>query len=123
MRLGRGDRKRRSPAESELAADEANTLAAEVPALLEEASGVDWYHRAGNEADRAAYKLCLLRRARSGARGGSEYGDEAVRVMLAAASPDALVWLASRAISYMDENGFPEDLEPWFGEMSSSGDA
>jgi hypothetical protein len=30
------------------------------------------------------------------------------------ASPDAVLWLASRAISYMDENGFPEAVEPWF---------
>jgi len=28
-------------------------------------------------------------------------------------SPAAIVWLASRAISYMDENGYPESLEPW----------
>ena len=58
------------------------------------------------------------RSAGSGARaagryGGPQHGDEAVRVILAAASPEALVWLASRAISYMDENGFPEAVAPW----------
>lgn len=118
MRLGRRDRKNRSRAESELAAAEADALAAELPALLDKASGVDWYHRAGNEADLAAYKLCLLRRARAGARGSSQHGDEAVRAALAAASPEALAWLASRAISYMDESGFPDDMERWFGDMS-----
>jgi hypothetical protein len=24
-----------------------------------------------------------------------------------------VLWLASRAISYMDETGFPEAVEPW----------
>ncbi len=43
-----------------------------------------------------------------------QHGDEAVRDSLQQASPDALVWLASRAISYMDESGFPEAVEPWF---------
>ena len=33
--------------------------------------------------------------------------------MLAAVSPEAVLWLASRAISYMDESGFPEAVEPW----------
>ena len=37
----------------------------------------------------------------------------AVRAALAEASPEAVIWLASRAISYMDENGFPEAAEPW----------
>jgi hypothetical protein len=26
----------------------------------------------------------------------------------------AVVWLLSRAISYMDESGFPEAVAPWF---------
>jgi hypothetical protein len=34
-----------------------------------------------------------------------------VRIALADASPEAVVWLASRAISYMDENDFPENVE------------
>jgi hypothetical protein len=42
------------------------------------------------------------------------YGDEAVRIALGEASTPALVWLASRAISYLDESGFPEAVEPWF---------
>jgi hypothetical protein len=55
-----------------------------------------------------------LRRARGGEKGGPEHGDEAVRQVLGDASSPALVWLASRAISYMDETGFPEAVEPWF---------
>jgi hypothetical protein len=37
-----------------------------------------------------------------------------VRIVLSSASPAALVWIASRAISYMDESGFPEAVEMWF---------
>jgi hypothetical protein len=39
-----------------------------------------------------------------------------VRAVLADASPQAVLWLASRAISYMDESGFPEAVEPWLAE-------
>jgi hypothetical protein len=116
MRIRSGNKKRLSTSESELAAGDAERLEQEVPSLVDEAVGVEWYSRAGNDVDLAAYKLCLLRRARSGERGGTFHGDEAVRAALAAASPEALVWLASRTISYLDENGFPDDLEPWFGE-------
>jgi hypothetical protein len=48
--------------------------------------------------------------------GGHLHGDEAVRIALGGASDSALVWLASRAISYMDESGFPETVERWFPE-------
>jgi hypothetical protein len=34
-----------------------------------------------------------------------------VRDALASVPPEALVWIASRAFSYMDENGFPEAIE------------
>lgn len=116
MRFRGSDRKRRTTSESELAAGEADRLAEEVPALVDRAVGVEWYSQAGNDVDRATYKLCLLRRARSGERGATFHGDEAVREALGGVSPEAVVWLASRAISYLDENGFPDDLEPWFGE-------
>jgi hypothetical protein len=43
-----------------------------------------------------------------------EHGDAAVRAVLAEASPEALVWVTSRAISYMDENGYPESVERMF---------
>ena len=74
-----------------------------------------WYHEHGNNADRAAY----MRSAGCVARGRASTqspaaGDEAVRAALTQASPDAVIWIASRAISYMDENGFPEAVEPWF---------
>jgi hypothetical protein len=82
--------------------------------LLEQAVGVEWYRQHGTEIDRAAMTLCRLRRARAGERGGPEAGDEAVRAALSTASPAAVMWLASRAISYMDESGFPEAVEPWF---------
>jgi len=37
-------------------------------------------------------------------------------VALAEARPEAVLWLASRAISYMDETGYPEAVRPWFPE-------
>jgi hypothetical protein len=119
MRIRGSDKDKKAPAaESAIAAEEAARLAEEVLPFLDRAVGVEWYARAGNDVDVAAYKLCRLRRARSGERGGSVHGDEAVRAALAQASPEALVWLASRAISYMDENGFPEAVEPWVEQMS-----
>ena len=59
------------------------------------------------------------RSAGSGAQGPAaaadrEHGDEAVRYVLAQASPEALVWFASRAVSYLDESGFPDAVAPWF---------
>jgi hypothetical protein len=99
-----------------IAAEEGHRLADEVVPLLEQAVGVSWYDSHGTEVDRAALALCRLRRARAGQKGGPVYGDEAVRIALTEASPAALVWLASRAISYLDESGFPEAVEPWFPE-------
>jgi hypothetical protein len=98
------------------AAEDAGSLAAQAPALVDRAIGVEWYERGGTEVDRAALALCRLRRARGGEKGSPQHGDEAVRLALGAVSPPALVWLASRAISYMDEYGFPEAVEPWFPE-------
>jgi hypothetical protein len=46
-----------------------------------------------------------------------EHGDDAVRNVLALASPEAVVWIASRAVSYMDETGFPESVESWFPDV------
>ena len=37
--------------------------------------------------------------------------------MLEGAPPEAVLWLASRAVSYMDESGYPEAVEPWFQEL------
>ncbi len=85
---------------------------------IDDAVGEDWYEP-GGAADRAALTLCRLRRARAGELGSTRHGDEAVRNSLAQANPDALVWLASRAISFMDESGFPEAVEPWFDDVGA----
>jgi hypothetical protein len=110
-----GDEKRRTTGNI-VAAEDASRLRSEAGSLLEGALGVEWYVQAGNEADRAALSLCRLRRAVAGQSGGPRHGDEAVRQALGEASTPAVVWLASRAISYMDENGFPEAVGPWFRE-------
>ena len=110
-----GDDKRRDTG-SIVAAEHASRLRADAVSLLEGGLGVEWYEHVRNEVDRAALNLCRLRRARAGERGSPRSGDEAVRQALSEASSPAVVWLASRAISYMDENGFPDDVAPWFRE-------
>ena len=108
-----GKDKRQRPADAIVAADDANALAAQATTAVDDALGSEWYAEHGNKADRAAYTLCRLRRARAGQWRSSQAGDDAVRIALAEASPEALIWIASRAISYMDENGFPESAEPY----------
>ncbi|MCS7006429.1 MAG: hypothetical protein RMM28_02275 [Thermoleophilia bacterium] len=115
MRIPRAG-ERRAPPGSVVAAEDAARYAEQAPALVEQAVGVTWYEDPGNGADRAALALCRLRRARAGERGRPEAGDEAVRAALGAVSEAALVWIASRAISYMDESGYPETMERWFGD-------
>jgi hypothetical protein len=112
MRIPRRDDPKPTP-DYFVAAEDAGRLSDEAGSDLDRAVGVEWYEHPGNEADLAALTLCRLRRARAGEKGGPQYGDEAVRLALTEASPDALVWIASRAISYMDENGFPEAIAPW----------
>jgi hypothetical protein len=90
------------------AAEDTAKLQDRAAALVNEGKDLDWYHEGGTAVDRAAFTLCRLRRARAGLRGGPEFGDEA--------DPEAVVWLASRAVSYMDETGFPEAVELWFQE-------
>ena len=97
-----------------VAAEDAGSLEEQAIPLLDRAVGVEWYRQHGTDIDRATVTLCRLRRARAGERGGPHGGDEAVRAVLAAASPEAVLWLASRTISYMDESGFPELVEPHF---------
>ena len=82
---------------------------------LQEAQGADWYTDPRNAADRAALTLCRLRRAKGGQAGWPTHGDEAVREALLEAGPEAIAWIASRAISYMDETGCPEAAELYFG--------
>lgn len=96
-----------------VASEDADRLMAELRELLESAVGVSWYRTGGSAVDRAAFDLCRLRRAQAAVKGGIEHGDEAVRAALSQASPEAVTWLASRAVSFMDESGFPEAVEPW----------
>jgi hypothetical protein len=91
------------------AADDAARLAAAVVPLVERAHGAGWYE-IGNDADAALVALCRLRRAGAGKGGSIESGDEAVRQALSQADPEAVIWLASRAISYADENGYPDSV-------------
>ena len=113
MQIPQADQKKRDSSNF-VAAEDAGRLSDEASELLERAIGVEWYRQHGTDVDRATTLLCRLRRAKAGERGGPEAGDEAVRAALNEASPSAVVWLASRAISYMDETGFPETVEPWF---------
>jgi hypothetical protein len=110
-----GDDKRRE-ARDIIVTEDASRLADEAGPLLDRALGVEWYLQYGSDVDRAALTLCRLRRAKAAQLGAPQHGDDAVRLALAEASTTALVWLASRAISYMDENGFPEAVAPWFAD-------
>jgi hypothetical protein len=95
------------------ASEDAAVLAEAAGKLVTAAAGASWYVEPDNDADAAVAALCRLRRASAGQARASEGGDEAVRRVLADADADAVVWIASRAISYMDEQGFPEIVEPW----------
>lgn len=105
------------PADDFVAAEEVGRLSERAAAALERADGVDWYEENGTAIDEAAFALARLRRAQAGLRGGPRFGDEAVRRVLENAPPEAVLWLASRAVSYMDESGYPEAVEPWFQEL------
>ena len=108
---------RRHPRADTSPADlETDRLAEEAVPAVNAASGQGWYAEFGNAADRAVVALCRLRRAGAGKRASPQAGDEAVRAALAQAEPEAVVWLASRAVSYMDEQGYPESLAPWLEE-------
>jgi hypothetical protein len=89
----------RRPAADIVAAEDANALANQATTAIDDALGSGWYAEHGNKADRAAFVLCRLRRARGGQWRSSEAGDDAVRAALGEANPEAVVWLASRAIS------------------------
>ena len=104
----------RKPADDFVAAEEAGRLSGQAAAAMARADGVDWYEENGSAVDEAAFALCRLRRAEAGLKGGPQQGDAAVRRVLTGASPDVVVWLASRTLSYLDETGFPEAVEPWF---------
>lgn len=97
-----------------IAADDAARLVQNAGSLLEQAIDVEWYEQHGTAVDHAALTLCRIRRAVAGQKGAPGHGDEAVRYVLDNASNEAVLWIASRAISYMDENGFPDAVAPWF---------
>ena len=105
------------PSDDFVAAEEAGRLSERALDALGRADGVDWYQENGTAIDEAAFALARLRRAQSGLKGGTLHGDDAVRRVLAAASPESVLWLASRGISYMDESGYPEAVEPWFQDL------
>jgi hypothetical protein len=77
-------------------------------AEIGEAKGVSWYDEPGSAVDVIVARLCLLRRAKSGETASMQAGDEAVRLLLERSDPDAVAWLLTRTISYMDEQGFPD---------------
>ena len=118
MKIPRKDDPRRPP-DDFVAAEDADELALRAVEQVGRAAGVAWYRQAGTDVDRAALTLCRLRRARAAVGGGPERGDEAVRLALEQASPEAVVWIASRAISYLDETGFPDAVERWFPDDAS----
>jgi hypothetical protein len=87
---------------------DAGRLIDELPALINRARGSSWYEEPGADVDVAMARLCMLRRAKAGVEGKMVSGDNAVRLALTDMDPEALVWLLSRAVSYMDEQGFPD---------------
>jgi hypothetical protein len=99
---------RSEPRVGDLSKHDADVIEQALGPLLERAGGVSWYEEEGADVDLAVAKLCLLRRARAGAAASIEAGDDAVRLVLAEADKDVVVWLLSRAVSYMDEQGFPD---------------
>jgi|SRR5690348_3696528 len=98
------------PKEANPAQHELNEIAEGIVPLLERANGISWYEEEGNDVDQAVAALCRVRRSGASARGSSGAGDAAVRDMLSLVSPGTAIWIASRAISYMDENDFPETV-------------
>ena len=103
--FGRSDQKL-----TDLSAQDAERLEESLGPLLDGAYNVSWYDELGSDVDVATARLCLLRRARAGATGSITSGDEAVRLVLSEADKDVVVWMLSRAISYMDEQGFPDHV-------------
>ncbi len=102
---------------ADLSEHDADRLEASLGPLLEGAYNVSWYDELGSDVDVATARLCLLRRARAGASGSGKAGDDAVRLVLTEADNDVVVWLLSRAISYMDEQGFPDHVPgAWLDE-------
>lgn len=117
----RGEPQPMKPPDDYLAVEDADRLAHQAATALARANEIDWYEENGTPVDEAAFALCRLRRAEAGVRGRPEAGDAAVRRILVSVDAEVLVWLLSRAISYMDESGYPEAVEPWFADARGSG--
>jgi hypothetical protein len=98
---------RSEPRVGDLSNHDAVQLEESLATVIADAQGVSWYEP-GREADLAIARLCLLRRARAGVGASPEAGDDAVRLVLTESDPESVIWLLSRAVSYMDEQGFPE---------------
>ena len=107
----------RKPADDFVAAEEAGRLAERAAAALARADGVDWYEENGTAIDEAAFALARLRRAQAGLRGGPRPGTRRSGACSSRRARSPCCWLASRAISYMDETGYPEAVEPWFQSL------
>ena len=80
------------------------------PSLLDVATGATWYGTTAPSTRRSSPSVASAVRQPADA-GGPEAGDAAVRNALGDASPGAVLWALSRAVSYMDEQGFPEEWE------------
>ena len=83
---------------------------------VDDRARLDWYEQHGS-ADDSRGADALPAPAREGRRDGAARR-RATKPCAACSSRRAgcALWIASRAISYMDENGFPEAVEPWFDE-------
>lgn len=99
---------RSDPRVGDLSKHEAARLEESLVPLIDAAKTSSWYDAPGGDADVAVARLCLLRRARAGAAASAAAGDEGVRMLLLESEHESVVWLLSRAISYMDEQGFPD---------------
>jgi hypothetical protein len=107
----RGWREKVPEKETTPATEDAMLFAGMAVELLDAAASASWYTEPGNAADVAVATLCRFRRAASGVAGKPEAGDDAVRAVLETADPAALLWIASRLVSYADETEFA-DLVP-----------
>jgi hypothetical protein len=87
---------------------DAGRLTDSVEEMIGQTKDVSWYDSVGSPIDVVVARLCLLRRAKSGELASTSAGDEAVRNVLERCDPEAVAWLLTRAISYMDEQGFPD---------------
>jgi hypothetical protein len=104
----RGWRENQPQREATPATEGAVSLAGIAGEQVDAAASASWYTAPGNPADVAVATLCRLRRAAAGVGGRPEAGDDAVRAVLETADPAALVWIASRLVSYADEMAFAD---------------